>query len=706
VLGGAPADVRSDIYALFASLFETLAGHRPYRELDVRALRAAAERGRPDWPAHVPAAVRRVVEAGLHPAPARRIGDATDARRELLAVIAPRRRWPIAALAAVACVAIVVIAVRSPHRGGACDVAPRPWRQQLTGRAPLVRARLDRYAEELDRAQAAACNAGGTANERACLERLDQRAAALVAEGGLDVDVERALFELPAPASCASSPAADPETPAEIAVIASARAALARRDARRALSLLGTLDTAEAALVRGRAELDLREHAAAAAAWRRAAERAATAGRDDLVAEANNGLAATIGVGEDQWAAGESYALSARTAALRIGDRVRAGVARRLIGWLAFIQGEVPRAERELTGAADELRAAEAPLDASIAEVYLSRIATERGDLASARAHVERAFVLRRDALGPDHPDTIELESDRAMIDSADGHADRAIERMRREISRLEAVYGTDHLSLAEAWSQLAVALGAIGDYRGADAAMSRTLAIDRVYFGELSRDTGRDYANLARVRVMEARVSEAIELYRSALAAIRSVTGNDHPDLAWVYDGLAVALGTADRYSEAADAEGHAIELWRAHPGHDEDLARGLGSRALVELGLSQVTAARRDAEDALATLVRLHGDDHVAIVPALFALGQAELAGGHLDAARAAVEHVLALHARAGARPRLFVEERWVLGQILWRQGHHAEGLDATRRALAELGDDDRGLADKMRAWLRAPS
>ncbi|HEV7557360.1 MAG TPA: protein kinase, partial [Kofleriaceae bacterium] len=112
LLAGGAADVASDVYALFATAYEAITGDRPYRELDRRALQAAAEHGQPDWPAHVPMRVRRVVERGLAPDRRVRFASASEAAAELRRLTTRRSRGAVVAaggglgLAAIALVAV------------------------------------------------------------------------------------------------------------------------------------------------------------------------------------------------------------------------------------------------------------------------------------------------------------------------------------------------------------------------------------------------------------------------------------------------------------------------------------------------------------------------------------------------------------------------------------------------------------------------
>jgi len=713
VLDGAPADARSDSYSLFASLFETVTGHRPFRESDRRALRAAIGHGALDWPPGIPARVRRVVARGLAADPAQRWPDALAARTALAALVARRRSWIVAgAAAALALAGVAVVLLARPGEPAACDVGVPDWQQRLARPAlTRVRARLASYADQLVTARGTACAGGArAAAQRACLERVRQRVDALVA-GDDARDVEGAVFALPPPAYCATwttAPVVDAPT---AAALAGARAQLDLGHPRQALARADALVTApgialDIALVRGEAALALDNAKVAGAALRSALDGAVAAGRDDVAVAAGIALATLVAVRDRQAEAAGAYAAAARALAIRTGDVRSAAVARRVLGWSAFVGGDSPRAERETAGAIAELERLDAPLELARAELQYVALLRKRGDFAGARAQVERAAALRRDALGPDHPDTLAIDEDRAKIDAADGSGARARETMQRLIARMEQVLGRDHRALADPLTSLGAAQVAAGDYAGAEASLTRALALLRRERGELDASVARAYDNVAGLRVVQGRFGEAAELYRAGIAGARSVLGDDHPDVAPMYYGLGVALASAGRMADAADADGHAIAIYRAHPGRDGPLATALAARALIELGLGKLDEGRRDGEEALAILTRLHGPDHVTLAPALHALAQIELASGNLDRARELIERVLAIHAGLHASPRQTVEERLVLAQVLWRQHHHDEATALARRARADLGTDDPALASRLAAWLRAPS
>src|SRR4029078_4565362 len=73
IADGAPATPASDQFALCVTLFEVLAGQRPFEGRGLDELRAAWARGVTAWPA-IPQRLRRVIARGL--------------------AIDPRDRWP------------------------------------------------------------------------------------------------------------------------------------------------------------------------------------------------------------------------------------------------------------------------------------------------------------------------------------------------------------------------------------------------------------------------------------------------------------------------------------------------------------------------------------------------------------------------------------------------------------------------------------
>ncbi len=624
LLAGATSNVRSDIYALFASLFEALTGDRPYRELDHRALRAAAEYGRPSWPASVPSAVRRAVERGLAPDPAARYPDANAAAHALRELPGTRRRRTLALIgvAGVALAGGVALYSYLAPRREPTPIGSVDDRRRLESARSLLRSRRD-----------------------------DEAIRAVDA-----VTTDSPLF-------------------------------------------------GDAELIRGEAALDRENDVKAATAFRHVAELAPSQDRDDLAVAANQGLAVAIGVVRRETAAGEAYATAALTMATKRGDAIAAGIARRTLGWIAWLAGDADRANAELEAALGMLVSAHAPLEVATAEVQLARIARAKGDYTAATRHLDRAAALRTRELGVADPSVLDLDLDRAAIATAEGNPTHAIELIRGELARVEATSGERSPVLVAPLEALASALATSGNYTAAGEASERALAIDRGAHGEVDRAVGTDYANLAGIRVIQGKLDEAIELYRAGLAADRSALGDDHPVLAPIYAGLAVALGTAERYGDADVAIGHAIAIWRAHPGHDDELAQALAKRAIMELGLSRTDDARRDAESATAMLTRAHGPDHFSLLPALSALGQAELAAGHLDAARAALERVLAIRKRANSAPRSTVETRAKLAEVMWQQGEHDAALALARQALADLGAPESRLGKKLAAWLAAP-
>lgn len=310
-----------------------------------------------------------------------------------------------------------------------------------------------------------------------------------------------------------------------------------------------------------------------------------------------------------------------------------------------------------------------------------------RGDPRAARPLFERAYRLRRDQHGADHPDTLNSANNLARDVSALGEYAAAHALDEDTLTRCRAVLGEDHPDTLLSANNLADDLDALGDHASARQLDEHTLELRRRVLGDDHPDTLTSASNLARDLAALGDYPTARALEQDTLARRKQVLGQDHPDTLWSAHNLAVDLLMLGDPAVARDldqdtwnrrkrvlGENHPDTLWSAH-----NLAvdwRTIGDHA----------EARDLGEDTLTRRQRTLGDDHPAT----------------LTTAHDLVVDLRALGEHAAARTLnedTFDRRRRVLGDDDPDTLVSARELVANLRAL-----DDNEAADRSQAWTDA--
>ncbi len=126
---GSKVDQRADVWAFGCLLYELLTGKRAFRGDTLQNTIAAVLERQPDWsvlPAYTPAKIRELLRKCLEKESSRRLARIADARRVIEKVQRRSKRWPLAAVAALATVAI---AAAVWMRGSNSAANPSRWVQ-------------------------------------------------------------------------------------------------------------------------------------------------------------------------------------------------------------------------------------------------------------------------------------------------------------------------------------------------------------------------------------------------------------------------------------------------------------------------------------------------------------------------------------------------------------------------------------------------
>ncbi len=167
-----------------------------------------------------------------------------------------------------------------------------------------------------------------------------------------------------------------------------------------------------------------------------------------------------------------------------------------------------------------------------------------RGDPAVSLPLFERAFELRRGALGEEHPDTLTSANNLASNLGALGQYEAARRLNEDTLARRRRVLGEEHPDTLTSASNLAADLRALGQYEAALRLAEDTLVRRRRVLGEEHPDTLTSASHLARYLRALGQYEAARRLNEDTLARRRRVLGEDHPDTLISANNLAVNLG------------------------------------------------------------------------------------------------------------------------------------------------------------------
>ncbi len=643
-------DSSSDQFAFFVSLFEAIAGRRPFRRhgslgaLLVQMTEGVDPR---ELDGLAPARLVRAILRGIHPEPAQRFPDMSAAFAELRGVLrdedgrrAKRRRIGLALAIAVPVVALtagstLVSAWR--HRAGLaeCERASHAidseWNADARARvqaglaaadprsgtdvAARVEPWLDRYADEWTSLRRTTCERAVEDATKASPVDLARTRCFAERAAALGAMVE--LFQ-----------DADDRVALEAIHSASGLPRLAECDDETWLALHPAL--AEDPVTRDRI-----------------AELQRSLVRADQLAEGGRPDSALV-VADEAEAIARELALPAVAAP-----------ARATRGHVLAVLGRYDEAARELEAAyfiageaADDPTRASAAID--LATVVGTRLARFDDGTAWAR-HAETAIAAIG---GPEGDLHARLALATSAIESRRGDLDAALVPAERALAIRTALYGPDHPTVGAAELTVGTTLARLKRVEDALSHLEHAREIFELEFGPDHPELASIYHNLGMLFVQLERFDEAKELQERCLAIRTARLPADHPDIASALSGLAYADMGLRRFDDAERGFQRVLEIREARFGPDHPaVADALANIAQIAKLRDDCRTSVRVLERALDIVERANAADHDTRIRFGLNLADALLQCGNTERARAKYEAARDL---ADSNPERFARHR----------------------------------------------
>ena len=228
-----------------------------------------------------------------------------------------------------------------------------------------------------------------------------------------------------------------------------------------------------------------------------------------------------------------------------------------------------------------------------------------------AESHLKKALDLRRESLGPGHPEVAQTLKALGVLDAMRGRLPEAKAAFQRALEIQEASLGRIHPDIAATLNNLAGVWMAQGHPERAESLLWRGLAIRESTLPPGHPDFAANLEALACL--YEDRPQEAVPLHRRALAIAEKSLGPSHPRTLLIVTNLGNDLAALGRWSEAETFLKRAIEtrekvLGPQHP----DLASSLGMLANLYRDQQRFAKARSLYRRALAIYEAAYPPDH----------------------------------------------------------------------------------------------
>jgi serine/threonine protein kinase/tetratricopeptide (TPR) repeat protein len=307
----------------------------------------------------------------------------------------------------------------------------------------------------------------------------------------------------------------------------------------------------------------------------------------------------------------------------------------------------------------------------------LARQRWRQGRLDEAVAKCRQALEGRRRVFGPEHEVTLWSQLNLGIFLSQQSHLGEAQSLLRRAIECSKRTLGPDHHHTLYAQSYLACLLEQQGKLDEADRLCLQTLRAQQRAFGKEHPNTLLTQSNLARVRGARGDLNEAEKLYRRTLDAQLRVFGPEYPSTLLTKNGLAKTLGDRGKLEEAEELCRRTVAIRRrvSGPEHPDTLR---SERTLANLLKKQghPEAAEKLFREVLGVQRKTLTPNHLDIASTLADLGWHLTDNGRSAEAEQPLRESLEIREKNLAPDSwLIASARCLLGSCLVRQRKFAE-------------------------------
>jgi tetratricopeptide (TPR) repeat protein len=318
------------------------------------------------------------------------------------------------------------------------------------------------------------------------------------------------------------------------------------------------------------------------------------------------------------------------------------------------------------------------------------------GEYQRARALDEDTLTRRRRILGEDHPDTLFSASELAQDLFGLGNYPQARELQEETLSRQRRILGDDHPHTLFSANLHALVLWSLGDYRQAQQLQNDTCARFRRILGEAHPDTLAGASLLGVIVWSLGDYRQARQLLNDTFTRSREVLGENH----WATLLSAIHLGmvvwSLGNYQQARQLQTDTLTRLRRVLGEDHQLTLRSASRlGLTLCSLGNYQQAQQLQSDAFTRSRRVHGEDHAYTLDLAGILGLTLGALGEHQQAQQLLDDTFTRSRRVlGADHPETLRTASLLGLTLGALGEHQRArhlqTDALTRLRRVLGDN----------------
>ncbi len=248
----------------------------------------------------------------------------------------------------------------------------------------------------------------------------------------------------------------------------------------------------------------------------------------------------------------------------------------------------------------------------------------EAGKYRQAVPPAEEALRIRRDVLGPEHPDTAASMNALGEYYSQLGEYSKALPLEQRATEVLRKVLGPEHPDTVVSSRNLAGLHGQMGHYAAALPLLQQTLEIDRKLFGLENPQTAQTIGALANLYWTLGDNAKALSLLQQALQIQRKVLGPEHTATATSLTALADVQASMGNYAKALPLYREALDIHRKALGPEHpDTIRDLRQLGDLYTQVGEYAKARPLLEQALEIDRRTLGPEHPETIQSLNTMG-----------------------------------------------------------------------------------